>query len=97
MHKDAHEGLIAFARAKNLLRVLKFWISSCAQQGSHDHHISLQSQSVNGIKIITSLTWNAKNAKDTIQISIQCQATTIAISFDLIKNLVTMFSYKTKP
>lgn len=79
MHKDAYEGLVVFANA-----LLRICISAYAQQVSHGYHLSLQSLSISGIKIITSLIWNAKNIKDSIKISIQFQATIPAISFDLV-------------
>lgn len=79
MHKDAREVLVMFANA-----LLIICISAYAQQASHGYHISLQSLSISGIKITTSLIWNAKNIKESIPISIQFQATIPAISFDLV-------------
>lgn len=79
MHKDAHEGLVAFTNA-----LLRICIAAYVQQLSSGYNTFLQSLSVSGIKIITSLIWNAKNIKGSTQNSMQFQTTIPAISFDLV-------------
>lgn len=79
MHRDVHEGLVAFANA-----LLRNCIAAYVQQLSGGYNTFLQSPSASGIKIITSLNWNAKNMKSSIQSSMQFQTTIPAISFDLV-------------